>query len=110
MHAVIRAGGKQYRVAEGDVIDVERIRASSDTIEFSPLLVVDDAGRTRLKGAGLGSASVIARVVGDARGPKIDVFQYRPKTRHRRRIGHRQRYTTIRIATIQLEEAEADGT
>ena len=99
MYAVIRTGGKQYKVAQGDVIDVERLDATSDTVEFAPLLVVDDEGRARLR-AELSSARVRARVVGHPRGVKVRVFKYRSKTGYRRRAGHRQELTRLQVAEI----------
>ncbi|MGH9150117.1 MAG: 50S ribosomal protein L21 [Acidimicrobiales bacterium] len=97
MYAVITTGGKQYRVAEGQRLDVERL--AGETVEFRPVLVVD--GGTVLAGsAQLAGASVAARVVGAAKGPKIRGFTYKPKTNQRRRWGHRQRYTTIEITSI----------
>lgn len=97
MYAVISTGGKQYRVTEGERLDVERVGADGD-LSFAPLLLVDD-GRV-VAGADLSGASVTARVVGDAKGPKIRGFKYKPKTNQRRRWGHRQKLTTIEITGI----------
>ena len=105
MYAVIRTGGKQYKVTQGDVIDVERLDATSDTVEFAPLLVVDDEGRARLERAELSSARVRARVVGHPRGVKVRVFKYRSKTGYRRRAGHRQELTRLQVAEIDLGSA-----
>ena len=103
MYAIIRAGGKQHKVAKGDVIEVERIKdTSSDTLEFVPLLVVDDKGKTRSGRADLAAARVTATVLGEAKGPKIEVVKYRNKTGYRRNTGHRQKYTTIQISDIKL--------
>ena len=102
MYAIIRAGGKQHKVAKGDVIEVERIKESSDTLEFVPLLVVDDKGKTRSAKSDLAAARVTATVVGEAKGPKVDVHKYRNKSGYRRHTGHRQQYTTIQIADIKL--------
>lgn len=97
MYAVIETGGKQYRVSEGDRLDVERL--TGDEVELRPVLVVDGeqvfAGRAQLEGA-----SVTARVVGDAKGPKIRGFTYKNKSNQRRRWGHRQQYSTIEITAI----------
>jgi large subunit ribosomal protein L21 len=98
MYAVIRTGGKQYRVAEGERLDVERLDAGDGDLRFEPILLVD--GDTVVTGADLGGASVSARVVGEAKGPKITGFTYKAKTRSRRRWGHRQRYSTIEITGI----------
>jgi large subunit ribosomal protein L21 len=120
MYAVIRAGGKQFKVAEGDVIEVDRIARTSGGVDFKPLLVVDDAGKTRAGRSALGRATVRAEVLGETKGAKVDVVKYRPKTGYRRHTGHRQRYTRLRIAGIDLgassgrgarrdEEVEGDG-
>ena len=101
MYAVIRAGGKQFKVAKGDVIEVERLKGS-DEVEFTPLLVVDDEGRARSGKSDLSRARVLAKVVGDTKGRKIDVTKYRNKTGYRRHAGHRQRYTSVQIADIML--------
>lgn len=101
MYAVIRAGGKQFKVTKGDVIEIERLK-SSDEVEFTPLLIVDDDGKARSGKSELGRARVLGRVVGDAKGPKIDVTKFRNKTGYRRHAGHRQRYTSIQIADIKL--------
>ena len=102
MYAVIRAGGKQYKVAPGDVIDVERLDDTSGDIEFAPLLVVDDEGSARAGRDELAGAKVTAKVVGEGRAPKIHVYRFRPKTGYRRHTGHRQQYTSIEISDIRL--------
>ena len=100
MYAVIRTGGKQERVEEGQRLQVERLaQADGEDISFAPVLVVD--GDTVLAAPGdLAGASVSARVVGLAKGPKVRGFTYKPKTNNRRRWGHRQKYTTIEITGI----------
>jgi large subunit ribosomal protein L21 len=97
MYAVIETGGKQYRVERGDRLDVERL--SGDEVTLRPVLVVD--GDTVLATAAqLDGASVTGRVVGEAKGPKIDGFTYKNKSNQRKRWGHRQKYTTIEITGI----------
>ena len=107
MYAVIRAGGKQHKVAPGDVLEIERIKDTSDTLEFTPLLVVDDKGKTRTSKTELAKARVMAKVVGEAQGEKVDVYKYRSKTGYRRRAGHRQKFTTIQISDIKLTAGRA---
>jgi large subunit ribosomal protein L21 len=102
VYAIIRAGGKQHKVAKGDVIEVERVKEPGDSLEFVPLLVVDDKGKTRSVRSELVDARVTASVVGAAKGPKVDVHKYRNKTGYRRHTGHRQQYTTIQIEDIKL--------
>lgn len=100
MYAVIASGGKQHRVAEGDVIEVERLGAEEgDVVDLRPVLVVD--GDTVLAtGDDLASASVSGTVVGEAKGPKINAFTYKNKTNNRKRWGHRQHYTRVEITGI----------
>jgi large subunit ribosomal protein L21 len=98
MYAVISSGGKQYRVEEGQQLEVERLGTAGE-VDLAPVLVVD-GDRVLATPDQLAAASVTARVIGDARGPKIDGFTYKPKTNQRRRWGHRQRYSVIEITTI----------
>lgn len=102
MYAVIRAGGKQYKVAPGDVIEVERIKDSDDSVEFTPLFLVDDKGKSRSSKSDLKDARVLAKVLGETKGEKVDVFKYRNKTGYRRSTGHRQKYTSVQISEIKL--------
>jgi large subunit ribosomal protein L21 len=99
MYAVIKTGGKQYRVEQGDRLDVERVDADGGEVTFTPVLLVDGASVTS-SAADLASTSVSARVVGDAKGPKIRAGTYKNKTNSLRRWGHRQKYTTIEITGI----------
>jgi large subunit ribosomal protein L21 len=97
MYAVIKTGGKQYRVSEGQRLDVERV--SGETLSLQPVLVVDGSDVLSTP-AQLSGASVNARVVGEAKGPKINGFVYKNKTNSRKKWGHRQHYTTIEITGI----------
>ncbi|HHC08895.1 MAG TPA: 50S ribosomal protein L21 [Actinobacteria bacterium] len=109
MYAIIRAGGKQAKVSEGDVIDVERIKTSDSSVSFRPLLVVGDDGRVITDPEVLDAASVTAEILGEHRGTKIDIFKYKAKTGYRRRMGHRQTYTTIRITGIAVPSVDRDA-
>jgi large subunit ribosomal protein L21 len=97
MYAVIQTGGKQYRVAEGDRVDVERL--DGDEVTLRPVLVVD-GGQVLATPDQLSGAAVTARVVGATKGPKIRGFTYKNKSNERRHWGHRQRYSTIEITAI----------
>ncbi len=101
MYAVIASGGKQARVAPGDVVSVERLSQESDEIAFDPVMVVDEEGKV-LAGPALAGARVSARLLGEVKGPKIRIFKYKSKTGYRRRIGHRQKYSQIEILNIDL--------
>ena len=101
MYAVIRTGGKQYRVEEGQRLEVERLGVDAgNEVELSPVLVVD-GDRVLATPDQLGPARVTARVLdADAKGTKIRGFTYKPKTNQRRRWGHRQRHSVIEITGI----------
>jgi large subunit ribosomal protein L21 len=102
MYAVVQTGGKQLRVEEGQRLDVERL--AGDEVELTPVLVVD--GDTVLATPDeLSAVTVTGRVVGEAKGPKIDGFTYKNKSNQRRRWGHRQRYATIEITAISTGKA-----
>jgi large subunit ribosomal protein L21 len=100
MYAIIRTGGKQAKVSEGDVIDVELLRGEGE-VEFTPLLVVDSKGKVYSGREKLKTAKVTAKIVGTSAGDKIDIFKYKSKTGYRRRAGHRQKYTTIEVTKIK---------
>jgi large subunit ribosomal protein L21 len=100
MYAVIATGGKQERVEVGTRVDVELLGAGlGEEVTFAPVLLVDGDAVTA-DPVGLDGATVSATVVGEAKGPKITGFTYKPKARARRRFGHRQHYTTIEITAI----------
>ncbi len=98
MYAVVKTGGKQYRVEEGQRLLVELLGAPETDVELTPVMLVD--GDTVLAGDSLTGATVSARIVGEAKGPKINAFTYKPKSNQRRRWGHRQTYSTIEITGI----------
>ncbi len=99
MYAVIQSGGKQYRVEEGQQLDVELLGADG-TVDLRPVLLVD--GDTVLATPdALAGSTVTARVVGQTKGPKIDGFTYKNKSNQSTRWGHRQQYDTIEITSIK---------
>ncbi len=89
MYAIIRAGGKQAKVQEGDILDIERVKGTEE-LTFTPLLVVKDDGTVISDRGKLEKAKVVASVIGEHRGDKIDVLKYKAKTGYRRSQGHRQ--------------------
>ncbi len=107
MYAIIRAGGKQAKVHSGDVIEIERVKGDAEELSFAPLLVVDDKGNAVSDRDVLAKALVKAKVLGEAQGPKIDIFKYKNKSGNRRRQGHRQKYTRIEITGIELPGSKA---
>jgi large subunit ribosomal protein L21 len=98
MYAVIKSGGKQYRVEEGEQLAVELLGDAGE-VELAPVLVVD-GDHVLATPKELEAARVSARVVDEARGPKVTGFTYKPKTNNRKRWGHRQRYSLIEITGI----------
>jgi large subunit ribosomal protein L21 len=99
-YAVIKTGGKQYRVEEGTTLLVERLPDDvGATVSLQPLLLAGD-GEPRFDADALAKATVSAEVVGHERGPKLRVFKFKPKRGYKRRTGHRQELTRIRITKI----------
>ncbi len=105
MYAIIRAGGKQAKVQEGDVLDIERIKDEGE-VTFTPLLIVNDDGSVISDRDALDKLTVTTEVVGASTGPKIDIFKYKNKTGYRRRAGHRQKYTRLEVKKIDLPTAK----
>src|SRR5947209_2438430 len=99
MYAIIKTGGKQYRVEQGQSLLVERLPAADgESVELQPLLVVD--GSDVVDGDGLSGVTVSARIVGHERGPKLRVVKFKPKRGYKRRTGHRQELTRIEVTEI----------
>jgi large subunit ribosomal protein L21 len=105
MYAIIRTGGKQSKVSEGDIIDVERIKKDGP-VSFTPLLIVEKNGTVISDRKELAKAKVTAEVLGESSGPKVDIFKYKAKTGYRRRAGHRQTYTQLKIMKIEKPGAK----
>ena len=101
MYAIVRSGGRQHKVAVGDVLEIDRIDdAVGSSVSLTPLLLVDGDTVTS-DGRQLGSASVTAEVLAETKGPKIRIFKYKNKTGYRKRQGHRQRYTQVKVTGIE---------
>lgn len=104
MEAVIRDGGRQYRVREGDTLEIDyRDGAEAgSTIEFSDVLLVAGAGSPAKVGAPIvEGAKVLAKVVGQVKGEKLVIMNFRRRKNSRRRVGHRQKYTQVAIEKIE---------
>ena len=101
MYAIVRSGGRQHKVAVGDVIEIDRIDdAAGSSVVLQPLLLVD--GTTLTSGAkALQKATVTAEVLAETKGPKIKILKYKNKTGYRKRQGHRQRYTQVKVTGIE---------
>ena len=107
MYAVIKTGGKQYRVKPGDVLENEHVTAQGPDVSFKPILVSTDDGRT-LYGRDAGEYAVSAKLLGDAKGDKVIVFKYKNKTGYTNRTGHRQLYSLIEITSIGDTSAQPE--
>ena len=100
-YAIIETGGKQYRVAVGDTLSIEKLPVEQGSdITFDRVLMVGGDGSARIGAPLLPGATVQAQVEQQYRGPKIVVFKYKPKKRYRRRTGHRQSLTRVAITAI----------
>ena len=99
MYAVIRAGGKQYRVAPGDVIRVEKVNGTDGQVEFPVVAVSGEEGQV----GNQSDARVVGEVVGEGRGAKVLVFHYKRKKQYKKLRGHRQAFTAVRITEIAFD-------
>ncbi len=101
MYAVIKTGGKQYRVEKGDVIFIEKIAAEADdTVVFEDVLAVGAEGKVKVGTPTVAGATVKGTVVKNGKGKKLNIITYRPKKGSARHMGHRQPYTKVEITEI----------
>lgn len=101
MYAVIKTGGKQYRVAEGDIIYIEKLDLDADaTVEFAEVLVVGKDSGVMVGDPNVSGAKVVGKVIKNGKAKKITVFTYRAKKDSKRKMGHRQPYTKVEIQSI----------
>jgi large subunit ribosomal protein L21 len=100
VYAIVRAGGRQEKVSVGDVLFVDRLAGDpGSSVELKPLLLVDGTDVTSKPGA-LASVTVRAEIIGDGKGPKIRILKFKNKTGYRKRQGHRQKLTRIKVTGI----------
>ena len=101
MYAIVRSGSKQQKVAVGDVIEIDRVAdaAAGDSVTLPVVMVVDG---TDVTSTGLDKAAVTVEVVGATKGPKIVIQKYKNKTGYKKRQGHRQKYTQVKVTDISL--------
>ena len=101
MYAVIKTGGKQYRVAKDDIIKIEKLEgAAGATLEFSEVLMVGEGSSVKVGAPTVAGAKVTAELVEQTRGPKVIAFKKRRRKNSRRKRGHRQDLTKVRITSI----------
>ena len=100
MYAIVRSGGQQQKVAVGDVIEIDKVASEvGDSVKLPVVLLVDGEKVTSDADA-LGKASVTAEVLGATKGPKVTILKYKNKTGYRKRQGHRQKYTQVKVTDI----------
>ena len=110
MYAVIRDGGKQYRVEEGMVLDIDLKSADSgETIEFTDVLLLGGGGETLVGTPTVPDAKVIAEVTGEAKGKKVEIMHWRRRKSSRTHTGHRQKYTRVAIKEIITGTEDTHG-
>jgi large subunit ribosomal protein L21 len=109
VYAIVRCGGRQEKVALDEVVTVDKLPGEVGSSITLPALLVVDGDRVISDPAEVGRYQVTADIVGDAAGPKINMIHYRNKTGYRRRLGHRQRYTQVRITGIGTEAKSSEA-
>ncbi len=100
MYAIVKTGGKQYRVAQGDIIEVEKLAVEPGAGLTLPVLLLVDGETLTTDAAALAGVTVEAEVVAHTKGPKIRILKYKNKTGYRKRQGHRQKHTQVKIIGI----------
>ena len=100
VYAIVKAGGRQEKVAVGDVVVVDRLAAQAGSTVELPALLLVDGEKVTTDAKALAKVTVTAEVVRDEKGPKIDILKYKNKTGYHKRQGHRQRYTQVKITDI----------
>ena len=102
MYAIIKAGGKQYRVQKGDVIKVEKMNVEAgETVTFDEVLLISDEKKVSVGAPVLKGASVEAKVVENGKNAKVIIYKYKPKKDFKKKQGHRQPYTMVEIQNIR---------
>lgn len=99
MYAIIETGGKQYRVQEGDVIDVELLK-TDQSVKFDKVLLFHDGKEPKIGLPHVARCAVHAELVGETKGPKVVAYKYKQRKKCRRIVGHRQRYSRVKITKI----------
>lgn len=101
MYAIIETGGKQYRVEEGDELDVELLH-SEGSIQFDKVLLVHNGQEPKVGLPHVPHCTVHAEVLGETKGPKVIAFKYKRRKNYRRTVGHRQKYSRVKITKIAV--------
>ncbi|MCW2665725.1 MAG: rplU [Frankiales bacterium] len=101
MYAIVKTGGKQYKVAVGDVVEVEKLVGTAGTTVTLPALLVVDGTSVTTDAQALAGVTVSGEVVEQTKGPKLHILRYKNKTGYKRRMGHRQKLTMVRVTGIE---------
>ena len=107
MYAIVRAGGRQEKVAVGDVLEIDRVAAEPGTSVQLPVLLLVDGEKVTSDKAALAKAIVTVEVVAATKGPKIEILKYKNKTGYRKRQGHRQRLTQVKVVEVSASSRSA---
>lgn len=99
VYAIVRAGAKQQKVAVGDVIEIDQVATAGESVDL-PVVLVVDGDKVTSDAKKLGKASVTVEVLGRTKGPKIIIQKYKNKTGYKKRQGHRQKYTQVKVTAI----------
>ena len=102
MYAIVRSGGQQQKVAVGDVIEIDKVAQQVGDSVTLPVVMLVDGEKVTSDAAKLGKASVTVEVLGATKGPKIIIQKYKNKTGYKKRQGHRQKYTQVKVTDISL--------
>ncbi|HQY34652.1 50S ribosomal protein L21 [Actinotalea sp.] len=100
VYAIVKAGGRQEKVSVGDVVVVDRLSGSAGSTVQMPVLLLVDGEKVTSDSAALAKITVTAEIVRDEKGPKIDILKYKNKTGYRKRMGHRQKLTRLKVTEI----------
>jgi len=106
-YAVIKTGGKQYKVTEGTVLEVEKLESDGKTFVFEEVLLVVNSDKVEIGTPTVAGMKVYADVVAEVKGDKIEVFKYKSKSRYRKHTGHRQKYTQVKVTSIGNQKPNA---
>ena len=101
MYAIVRAGGRQEKVAVGDILEIDKVEAKIGTTVVLPALLLVDEGTVTTDAAVLSATTVSAEVLAVTKGLKIDILKYKNKTGYRKRLGHRQKHTQVKVTGIE---------
>ena len=103
MYAIIKTGGKQYRVAKGDVIEVELLPAENNLVAFDQVLFLNDGSKIEVGKPTVNGCQVKGELLENTLGPKVIAFKYKRRKNYRRKVGHRQKYAKVKITDIVVK-------